>query len=1739
MAAKELKEVRERDQLRRLFTRSTNQTEEYVKKKEFTQATIEFNYIMEKFTRLEILDERIQSRMLEAEEFDEAQYQTEVETAEVYKHKLCVIKNLIQTSPSKLTAGSPEQKGKTTNRNFKLPQIVFKQFDDEPLNWLGFWGQFQKIHDDDTLSSEDKFQYLIQATKEGSSARNLVESFPPSADNYNKALEQLQDRFGREDLLIQVYIRQLLKLVLNHNKEQVSVKSLYDKLSSYLMSLESLGVVKQKYEVILYPLVESAIPETILLAFNRSCNQTKDQLTKLVQFLKSEVEMEERIRLARSDFNCVGTNPSLNSNKPESSLPTAAALVSNMKPHNNKERTGKDFQIRCCFCNQIGHSNFECSKGNKMSLEEKTRAIKRQGCCYLCLRPGHTAAKCRSFIKCLNCQKKHLVIMCPEIHKKQSCKTSENVLVCARNNTTTLLQTLIVNIAHGGKVEAVRALLDSGSQRSYVKAAVVKKLGLQSTGTESMSHILFGGERRPVEVYECFELPVSSVDNSFFIKINALQQDNLCGHLPKLQNVTILEKLRDMNIKISDNNFADTEIGLLIGSDYLGSIITDRLVYLDNNLMAVNTNLGWTIQGPIEIQTTTSTMNVSCFSKANLSDLWSVELLGIKEPYEKRINREMETEILSVFNNNISVNAQGRYEVPLVWKEGRPELHTNYEVACKRLETTTRKLKSTGNLNSYNKVLQDWKKDGIIEEVTENRTDMGHYLPHQIVIKPSSTTTKVRPVFDASTKDRNGWSLNDCINKGVNMIELLPKLLIQFRKGTFGVVSDIRQAFLQISITERDRDYLKFLWYENIEMCDKIVTLRHKRVVFGITCSPFLLSATIKHHLEKCTGACKKTADKLKESFYVDNCVTSFDTINELKTFITESKAIMSNSKFDLRGWVTAPHRIDNTVTVSVLGLTWNTLEDSLHCNMNINETIPEKITKRNVMSIVQHVFDPLGFVCPVTLIPKLIMQKVWEQKINWDKEIPIELTQEFKKWLKTAHMINKYCVPRCMTPVPVEKCETSLHVFCDASQNSYASCIYLRVEHNEKVYVQLVLAKNRVAPANKKMSLPRLELMGALIASRLYKEVIESGLLANCKYYRVYFWTDSAVTLAWIKRQTQWKTFVSNRVKEICSTTDRNDWHHLPGESNPADLPSRGCSAAKLLESKWHEGPDWLKCNIEDWPKSKVGDCNEELVLEEQSRSVVVNTDVTVEPFSRRLMYFSKYNKIVRLVAWILRFNSKVRKKFNVQQNDITNDEYINAEKSLFKLLQRENFIQGKIPNNLNTSIDDEGILRVNTRLELSQEDKNFVKPILLSGKNEIVQRLVRQRHERLSHAGTQFLLSNIRNDFWVLNIRRLVKGVVLRCVICKRSKSKHYEVPEAPLPTGRIEATAAFQVTGIDLAGPLYLRDQSKCWIVLFTCATYRAVHLELVESLGTSSMLMALRRFIARRGRINVIYTDNGGNFQGCSNYLKEVNWTEIEAATAAALPPIIWRLIPPRAPWWGGWWERLIKVVKEMLRRILGKQSVTYIELSTLLCDCEAVINNRPLTYVVTADDSLKPLTPMMFLQPLTSTDIPDLDQIDTTNLNVRLNYLQKLRNDFRQRFRNEYLALICSKDRCKPRFPKVNDIVLIETESSRLFWPLGIIRELFTGADGHSRVAKLQTATGELVRAVQRLYPLELTTVTDEWHRLHKDKGKSDSNLTRDTGTDTCVESDRYDDAQIPPVTTRHGRLVKMPHRFLD
>lgn len=210
---------------------------------------------------------------------------------------------------------------------------------------------------------------------------------------------------------------------------------------------------------------------------------------------------------------------------------------------------------------------------------------------------------------------------------------------------------------------------------------------------------------------------------------------------------------------------------------------------------------------------------------------------------------------------------------------------------------------------------------------------------------------------------------------------------------------------------------------------------------------------------------------------------------------------------------------------------------------------------------------------------------------------------------------------------------------------------------------------------------------------------------------------------------------------------------------------------------------------------------------------------------------------------------------------------------------------------------------------------------------------------------------MSELRETFWIIACRAAVRSMINKCITCKRYKATRAEAVTGDLPKERVKEANVFEIIGIDYMGPLFLRGAQKAWICLFTCAVYRAIHLEVTTSLSTEAFLQAFRRFIARRGRPLIVYTDNGKNFVGARNLLRKIDWNKIKRISAAQ--KIDWHLNPPSAPWWGGWWERLVRITKDLLKKTLKKACLSYEELSTILCDCEAIINSRPLGYL--ADD----------------------------------------------------------------------------------------------------------------------------------------------------------------------------------------
>ncbi|XP_071043833.1 uncharacterized protein [Parasteatoda tepidariorum] len=394
------------------------------------------------------------------------------------------------------------------------------------------------------------------------------------------------------------------------------------------------------------------------------------------------------------------------------------------------------------------------------------------------------------------------------------------------------------------------------------------------------------------------------------------------------------------------------------------------------------------------------------------------------------------------------------------------------------------------------------------------------------------------------------------------------------------------------------------------------------RVLFGATPSPFLLAATLKYHTRKYERKYPLAHKILNSKLYVDDLIFGLDNENQCLLIYKEIKEILREGGFNMRKWKTNSESLqikldqsencneNSNESSKVLGYVWNSKDDTLKLECKFAELSNKfnPLTKRLILKIASKIFDPLGFISPFTLRPKILLQDIWEQKFKWDDPLPLNITKDWNKWCDELKDSNNFELPRFYLKNAEEKGNFQFHCFVDSSKRAYGAVLYIRyTDHDGHFRTSLICSKSRVAPL-RKLTLPRLELLSAVIGSRLFEYVKNS--FSSVTDYSVRFWTDSMIVLHWIRGKSErLKTFVQNRVTEVRSKTDTSSWLHCPGDENPSDLRTRGESLRNLPDKElWWSGPKWLIKSEDNFPKE-----NQELATidnEEVDKSVALSID-------------------------------------------------------------------------------------------------------------------------------------------------------------------------------------------------------------------------------------------------------------------------------------------------------------------------------------------------------------------------------------------------------------------------------------------------------------------------------------------------------------------------------------------------
>lgn len=1016
------------------------------------------------------------------------------------------------------------------------------------------------------------------------------------------------------------------------------------------------------------------------------------------------------------------------------------------------------------------------------------------------------------------------------------------------------------------------------------------------------------------------------------------------------------------------------------------------------------------------------------------------------------------------------------------------------------------------------------------------------FIPHHAVYHPKKH--KLRVVFDCGASYQ-GTTLNEQLLQGPDMTSSLVGVLTRFRQEPIAVMADVESMFHQVKVPPEDADLLRFLWWPDGNISKELHEYRMEVHLFGATSSPSCASYALRRCAEDNRSTFDATAvDTVLNNFYVDDCLKSVNSEQEAIKLFHDLTAICQTGGFRLTKWTTNSRNVlltipledratefkdldldqDSLAIKRALGVQWCIRSDQFKFQVNIEQ---KPLTRRGILSTMSSVYDPLGMLSPVILPARNILQELCRQRTGWDDTVPEHLAQQWTKWTEELQQLTDFGVTRCFKPPDFGKAvQARLHHFCDACETGYGTVTYLvQKNSSNQVHCSFVLGKARVAPL-KPTTIPRLELTAAALAVKvdvMLKKELQLPL-ADSK-----FWTDSTTVLKYLANENiRFKTFVANRIAIILQASNVHQWSYVNTQLNPANCASRGQRVSAFMKNEvWIAGPNFLSKPEGEWPVNS--EHQEELTAEdpEVKKGVLVHatTVESTDAMQQLIQYFSSWIRLKKAVAWFIRLKqilvnlSRKRKELKGLCSDEQqlNKEMLSYKKSLkhtyltvdnlqkaeiaiighcqsnsfqeemFDLQRKDSVKKSSRILRLNPQLE-EGILRVGGRLSRASMPAEAKHPMIIPKNHHVADLILQDAHECLGHSGRNHVLSHVRQRYWIIGAPSSIRRMLSRCTTCRRQHGASGTQVMADLPRNRVLPNEPpFTRTGVDLFGPFIVkrgRVSVKRYGVIFTCLACRAVHIEMATSLETDSFIQALRRFIARRGQVKEMRSDNGTNFVGADHELRKAikEWNAAQIENSLLQRDIKWMFNPPSGSHHGGVWERMIRSIRKIMNATLREQSLDEEGLQTFFCECEAILNSRPITTPSNDINDLEALTPQHLLLLKTNPNLPPgvFDEHDTY-ARKRWRQVQYMSDLFWKRWTREYLPQLQKRQKWNhtARNFSQGDVVLIVDESApRGSWLMGRIVKIVVDEHGIVRKVRVKTRTNELERPITKLCLLQ-------------------------------------------------------------
>ena len=1387
----------------------------------------------------------------------------------------------------------------------------------------------------------------------------------------------------------------------------------------------------------------------------------------------------------------------------------------------------------------------------------------------------------------------------PKIHSSAASLNDS----CSFSKCSMIVPVYVSHNDHPDIERLVYALLDTQSDTSFILEKTCKAIGIKGNQVQ-LSLSTMHAQDKVIRSQKVKGLSVRGIDSHIKIPIPVAFTRDLMpanrGHIPTPDIAKLWPHLEGIAKHLSP--LRDCEIGLLIGYNCPRALLPREVIPCDGDgPYGERTDLSWGIVGVVDpshcendaIGTSHHLLSLqvpsSLSPRKNLNECSVVfsfrttvkevvasDVLNILESDFKDMSSPGsvmsydDRKFLSILSDGIK-GFEGRYELPLPFKYTDPILPDNKSIALSRLNSLKRKLlHDKSYCQHYVTFMKDLFRNGHAEKVP--KSDLfpsdGHtwYIPHHGVYHPQNPG-KIRVVFDGSSIFK-GTSLNSHLLQGPDLTNKLLGVLDRFRKEPIAFTCDVEKMFYQFKVSAKHRNYLRFLWWENNDFNSPPTEYRMTVHLFGATSSPGCANFGFKRVADDNEAEFGSVAaDFIRHNFYVDDGLRSVKSVSDAVQLIQTSKDMCKKAGIRLHKFQSNSRKIleqldpadpaedmknvdlscENLPVARALGVLWNIDSDHFSFAVKLQD---RSLTRRGLLSTVSSVYDPFGFLSPVTLLGKQMLQQMCADQIDWDDPIPERLESKWNQWCSGLDRLSSLSIPRCVKPIDFGNIKVAeAHHFSDASTYGYGHCSYLRIMNKfGQVYCCLLLGKARVVPL-KPVTVPRLELSAAVLSVKSSIFLDTELQFENLKHI---FWTDSKVILGYIANDARrFHVFVANRVQQIRNSTDPSQWRYVASADNPADMASRGVSPEELTASKkWFKGPEFL------WKVDPCQATQELYPLDpkdteiKQVNSFSASSGEPVLPsLLERLQYFSSWFKARRAIATCRRYMNKLKDHSVKSPSKVHTLDYLRrvsipkyksvsvseikeAEHVIVKHVQSEAFghelkilvtfgpvtdlhsrtqfaIRSKALrkyshlHRLCPFTDKGGILRVGGRLQHASIPDCEKNPIILPRKGHVTYLILLHCHRQVQHQVRGMTVNQIRsNGYWIIGCSSAVSFLISKCVICRKVRGSLQYQKMADLPSDRSDTAPPFTYVGVDFFGPWSVREgrkDLKRYGVLFTCLSCRAIHVETASSLDTSSFINALRRFIAIRGPIRELRSDRGTNFVGAERELREAIAEFDDKLISEFLQErgcdlFEFKMNFPASSHMGGVWERQIRSVRNVLSSLLLNHGSQLDDegLRTLLLETSAIVNSRPLTTDTLTDHSILPLSPNHLLTMKSSVILPPPGNFQKVDLycQKRWRRVQYLANQFWKRWRLEYLQTLQTRKKwlAPQRNICVGDVVLLKEENLvRNQWQLGRIQEVFSDSDGLVRKVKVELASTDLNAKGERLSPV--TVLERPVHKL--------------------------------------------------